>query len=77
MAAPVHIPTQKVLSSLDTNSLNAYGQLGLGHTSYPVEMGDDLVDADLGADFFATQLVSGNLYNCALSSGFEVKCWGR
>ena len=60
---------------------NDYGQLGLGHTNAigvaVGEMGDDLKDVDLGVDFIVAQLVAGWGHNCALSTEFEVKCWGR
>ena len=61
---------------------NQFGQLGLGDNTVRIgesegEMGDNLVDLDLGTDFFVTQLVAGYHHSCALSSEFEVKCWGR
>ena len=67
---------------MNTNRWNQFGQLGLGNASVRIgesegEMGDDLEDIDLGTDFFVTQLVAGYYHSCALSSEFEVKCWGR
>ena len=61
-------------------SRNNYGQLGLGHTedigdSYS-EMGNALQDTDLGTGFVVSQLVAGYRHVCALSTDFELKCWG-
>ena len=57
-----------------------YGKAGQGHTEYRVEyaseMGDNLQDTDLGASFIASRLVAGRDHTCALSTDFQVKCWG-
>ena len=39
-------------------------------------MGDNLSAIDLGTDFGAIQLHCGLLHSCALSTNFELKCWG-
>ena len=60
---------------------NADGQLGYEHTNdigdEPDEMGDNLIDVDLGAHFEPIQVECGNDFSCALSTDFNVKCWGR
>ena len=59
---------------------NSVGQLGLGNTTIigdgPSEMGDSLQTANLGTDFVVIQLVAGFEHSCALSTNFELKCWG-
>ena len=57
---------------------NQEGQLGYEHTdSYSGEMGDALSIVDLGADFEPIQVECGNAVSCALSSSFQIKCWGN
>ena len=62
------------------NRWNTKGQLGVGHSSNigdsSGEMGDNLQDTDLGADFVAIQVTAGHSHSCALSNTSQVKCWG-
>eukprot|EP01083_Nonionella_stella_P277128 942142_1 len=59
---------------------NADGQLGYGDTNdrgdEANEMGDDLLEIDLGTNFIPMQIVAGYLHNCALSTTNKAKCWG-
>eukprot|EP01083_Nonionella_stella_P213136 768969_1 len=61
--------------------LNSDGQLGLGDTSSrgfePNQMGDALLDIDLGSNFEPMQIDAGYSYTCALSRNNEVKCFGN
>jgi len=61
---------------------NNYGQLGLGHKD---DIGDDADEAagltlfpiDLGDDFVAASVTSGEGHHCAVSVDHRLKCWGR
>eukprot|EP01083_Nonionella_stella_P056620 148974_1 len=59
---------------------NLHGQLGYGDTNNrgdgANEMGDSLLEIDLGSNFTAMQIVGGWRYTCALSTENKVKCWG-
>eukprot|EP01083_Nonionella_stella_P156830 508285_1 len=59
---------------------NTYGALGLGDTNNRGdevdEMGDKLLEVDLGTNFTATEITAGWNHNCALSQSNTVKCWG-
>ena len=60
---------------------NAYGQLGIGDANNrgvgPNQMGDDLLEIDLGPSFNAVQISAGLWHTCAISEGDKIKCWGR
>eukprot|EP01083_Nonionella_stella_P174618 605862_1 len=60
---------------------NNYGQLGYGDTNNrgdePSEMGDNLLEIDLGSTFVPLQIVEGLAHTCALSTNHTVKCFGR
>eukprot|EP01083_Nonionella_stella_P262744 893150_1 len=59
---------------------NAWGQLGYGDTNRrgdeANEMGDILLEIDLGTSFIPMQIVAGMYHTCALSTAYKVKCWG-
>eukprot|EP01083_Nonionella_stella_P241208 842493_1 len=59
---------------------NAYGQLGLGDSirrgDDANEMGDNLLEVDLGTNFTVTQIVAGQYHTCVLSQYSTIKCWG-
>eukprot|EP01083_Nonionella_stella_P173508 598755_1 len=59
---------------------NNYGQLGYGDTNNrgdeANEMGDILLEIDLGINFIPMQIVTGMYHTCALSTGHKAKCWG-
>jgi alpha-tubulin suppressor-like RCC1 family protein len=59
---------------------NAFGQLGLGHTSNrgdgSNQMGDNLTTVDLGTGRTALGITAGGSHTCALLDNFSVKCWG-
>eukprot|EP01083_Nonionella_stella_P279209 949869_1 len=59
---------------------NAYGQLGQGDTNdrgdEAGEMGDNLLEVDLGTNFTVTQISARGAHSCALSTTGRVKCWG-
>eukprot|EP01083_Nonionella_stella_P074252 201346_1 len=59
---------------------NVDGQLGYGDTNNrgdeANEMGDILLEIDLGTNFIPMQIVAGAHHTCALSTGNKVKCWG-
>ena len=55
---------------------NNYGQLGLGHTEV---IGDDEAPSSVSTiniGGIATQICSGNYYNCVLLNDGAVRCWG-
>ena len=58
-----------------------YGSTGLGNNLQkgdgPGEMGDALLFIDYGTGISATQLCSGEHFNCSLFNNGGVKCWGR
>eukprot|EP01083_Nonionella_stella_P179065 634565_1 len=60
--------------------LNDYGQLGYGDTNHrgneANEMGDILLEIDLGTNFISMQIVAGMHHTCALSTANKVKCFG-
>jgi len=60
---------------------NDYGQLGYGDTTdcgeSSDEMGDNLLDVDLGADFVVDCVALGRWHTCAISTINAVKCFGR
>eukprot|EP01083_Nonionella_stella_P084102 232730_1 len=85
------IPTEIMAGYLHTCSLsttnkvkcwgdNRDGQLGYGDTENrgdeADEMGDSLLEIDLGSNFIPTKIVWGWFYTCALSTRNKVKCWG-
>eukprot|EP01084_Bolivina_argentea_P169458 293762_1 len=59
---------------------NGQGQLGYGDTSHRGwgggEMGNALLEVDLGTAFNATDIVAGERHTCALSTLNKIKCWG-
>eukprot|EP01083_Nonionella_stella_P154227 496657_1 len=59
---------------------NVDGQLGYGDKNErgnaPSEMGDALLEIDLGSSFTPIQVVAGGYHSCALSTANKVKCWG-
>eukprot|EP01083_Nonionella_stella_P174971 607957_1 len=62
---------------------NEFGQLGYGdgygnnRGDQSNEMGDDLLDIDLGSRFIPTRVMLGPSHTCALSTNNTLKCWGR
>eukprot|EP01083_Nonionella_stella_P090079 251658_1 len=60
---------------------NWHGQLGYGNTNdtgnAPNEMGNNLLEIELGTSFIPRQITAGNIHNCALSTSNKVKCFGR
>ncbi len=60
---------------------NTYGQLGYGDTTNrgdaANQMGQYLLDIDLGAGFVPKLIVAGGQHNCALSTSDGLKCWGH
>eukprot|EP01083_Nonionella_stella_P102230 290650_1 len=59
---------------------NLHGELGYGDTKNrgddANEMGDNLLEIDLGSNFIPMQIVAGRYHTCALSTAHKVKCWG-
>eukprot|EP01083_Nonionella_stella_P165814 552662_1 len=59
---------------------NLYGQLGYGDTNNrgdeANEMGDILLEIDLGTNFIPMQIAIGWFHTCALSTANKVKCFG-
>lgn len=60
---------------------NGSGQLGLGDTVARGdgldEMGDTLLEVDLGADVTVEEIAAGSDHTCARLSDGRVKCWGN
>eukprot|EP01083_Nonionella_stella_P305074 1062880_1 len=60
---------------------NIYGELGYGDSNNRgdvlLEMGDNLLYVDLGADFLVSQIAAGESHTCVLSYSSTVKCFGR
>eukprot|EP01083_Nonionella_stella_P185918 679358_1 len=60
---------------------NTHGELGYGDTNHrgddASDMGDNLLEVDLGVNFNAIQIVCGYEHTCALSEAQTVKCWGN
>ena len=62
--------------------LHITGKLGYGNTddignSLPLNMGNNLSSIDLGSDFNASKVTGGDEHTCALSTQYEVRCWGQ
>eukprot|EP01083_Nonionella_stella_P167172 561142_1 len=59
---------------------NRYGQLGYGDKNNrgddANEMGDALLEVDLGSGFNVAHIATGYAHTCALSTNNTVKCWG-
>eukprot|EP01083_Nonionella_stella_P151011 482043_1 len=59
---------------------NTYGVLGYGDINHrgdeANEMGDTLLEIDLGTNFIPIQMVTGDKHTCALSTANKVKCFG-
>lgn len=59
---------------------NDVGQLGIGDKISrgldPSDMGDELPEVDLGADFVPAGISCGLDHSCAWSTGGKLKCWG-
>eukprot|EP01083_Nonionella_stella_P121898 366407_1 len=59
---------------------NEYGQLGYGDNvtrgNEPNEMGDDLLEINLGSSFTPMNIMTGLYHTCALSTTNKIKCWG-
>eukprot|EP01083_Nonionella_stella_P310335 1102260_1 len=57
-----------------------FGQLGQEDTNNrgdeANEMGDSLLEIDLGTNFIPMQIVAGGDHTCALSTSNKVKCFG-
>eukprot|EP01083_Nonionella_stella_P277125 942139_1 len=60
---------------------NNGGELGYGDTNNrgdaSNQMGDTLLEIDLGTNFIPMQIVAGVHHTCALSTAHKVKCFGR
>ncbi|MFK7872198.1 MAG: RCC1 domain-containing protein [Oligoflexales bacterium] len=60
---------------------NGYGQLGYGDSNnrgdVAGEMGDNLLNVDLGTGRTALQVDAGYNFTCALLDDNTVKCWGK
>ena len=60
--------------------LNAHGQLGQGHINHlgddASEMGDNLLDINIGTSRTATDLVCSGYSTCVTLDTGDVKCWG-
>eukprot|EP01083_Nonionella_stella_P087996 244995_1 len=60
---------------------NNSGQLGIGDNNTvgdeANEMGDILLEIELGTNFIPMQIVTGSYHTCALSTANKVKCFGR
>eukprot|EP01083_Nonionella_stella_P280187 953061_1 len=59
---------------------NTYGELGYGDVNYrgyeTNQMGDSLLEIELGTNFIPMQIVAGWSHNCAVSTANKMRCWG-
>eukprot|EP01083_Nonionella_stella_P165809 552651_1 len=81
VAGQYHTCVLSQYSTIKCWGCNKYGQLGLGTNSFrrgddANEMGDNLLEVDLGTNFTVTQIVAGQDHTCALSESNAIKCWG-
>eukprot|EP01083_Nonionella_stella_P042915 115829_1 len=76
----VHVCALSTTNTIKCFGSNGGGQLGYGDTNNrgdgANEMGDSLLEIDLGSNFTAMQIIGGWRYTCALSTENKVKCWG-
>eukprot|EP01083_Nonionella_stella_P192012 710163_1 len=77
----VHVCALSTTNTIKCFGYNEHGQLGLGDTNNrggrANEMGDNLLDIDLGSDFIPMQIMVGHEHTCALSTRNKMKCFGR
>ena len=70
-----HTCTVSVYGLVKCRGTNTYGQLGVGSTTHTGDSGT-MPWTDLGSNRTVSQLSAGDLFNCAILDGGDVKCWG-
>eukprot|EP01084_Bolivina_argentea_P026496 49288_1 len=78
-AGNYHTCALSTLNKIKCWGLNQYGQLGYEDTNTrgDGEMGNALLEVDLGTGFSVTDIALGAYFTCALSTLNKIKCWGR
>eukprot|EP01084_Bolivina_argentea_P080644 146056_1 len=75
-----HTCALSTLNKIKCWGYNVYGQLGYGDTinrgDGGGEMGNALLEVDLGTGFNVTDIAAGYGHTCALSTLNKIKCWG-
>eukprot|EP01084_Bolivina_argentea_P136724 240803_1 len=77
-----HTCALSTLNKIKCWGWNVFGELGYnyGDTNNRGdgggEMGNALLEVDLGTGFNLTDIVPGGLHRCALSTLNKIKCWG-
>eukprot|EP01083_Nonionella_stella_P007556 21818_1 len=80
MAGEYHTCALSTANKVKCWGYNLHGSLGYGDTNdrghEPKQMGDILLEIDLGTNFIPMQIMAGDYHTCALSTANKVKCWG-
>eukprot|EP01084_Bolivina_argentea_P261833 442631_1 len=75
-----HTCAMSTVNPLKCWGRNHEGQLGYGDTNNrgdgPGEMGNALLEVDLGTGFNVTDIVAGQSHTCVVSTLNKIKCWG-
>eukprot|EP01084_Bolivina_argentea_P002369 4368_1 len=81
VAGYTHTCAVSTLNKIKCWGYNSAGQLGTGDKNNrgdgPGEMGNALLEVDLGAGFNVTDIVAGGDHTCAMSTLNKIKCWGE
>eukprot|EP01084_Bolivina_argentea_P239031 401687_1 len=79
-AGTFHTCALSTLNTVKCWGYNSDGQLGYEDTNQrgdgAGEMGNNLLEVDLGTGFNVTDIAAGDYHTCALSTLNKVKCWG-
>eukprot|EP01084_Bolivina_argentea_P261832 442630_1 len=80
VAGGFQICALSTLNKIKCWGYNVYGQLGYEDTNNrgdgPGEMGNALLEVDLGTGFNVTDIAAGSRHTCAVSTLNKIKCWG-
>eukprot|EP01084_Bolivina_argentea_P051742 95171_1 len=80
VAGTYHTCALSTLNKIKCWGGNDYGQLGYEDINKRGDgggqMGNALLEVDLGTGFTVTDIVAGGWHTCALSTLNKIKCWG-